>query len=416
MNPRAVWTIAAKDLRRRRRDPLGVLAMLAVPVALLLVFRLAFGGVDSGRIPPARLLLVDQDGSLLSRFVTGAFQQDRLAEMVEAVAADSAEAIAALRRNRASAALFLPRGFGRDYLEGRTSTLRLLKNPSQRILPTIVEEITAALADGGSGLRDLLGGPLGRVLGATDTLRASPADVEVAGIAVEMRRLADRAGTYLLPPAVSVRREETAAAPEGPGFLFLFFPGLVGMALLYLSQTIALDFSEERQEGTLRRALSTGRGAGELFAGKTLAGMLVILPLLLILFLLGRLLLGFPLPRAAGAWGLSGAAAFAVLAALSLLALLPRNPNQANVISNLVILPVAFLGGCYFPLEALSDRLYAVASRLPMGWIVERIKDVVLGRVAEPREPWLAAATCLACGGLFLLAAARLAARRFREA
>ena len=152
------------------------------------------------------------------------------------------------------------------------------------------------------------------------------------------------------------------------------------MSLLYLAQVVALDFAVEHRQRTIRRAISMGSGSRELFTGKILAGMLTIVPFLLIVFVLGGVLLALPAARLLSGWALACAAAFGVLGAICLLALIPRNPNQANVVTNIVILPVSFLGGCYFPIEVLDEKLHAVASRLPMGWIVERIKDVVLGR------------------------------------
>lgn len=414
MNARTVWTIARKDLLRRRRDPVGVLVTLSIPVTLLVVFQLAFGGIDAGKMPRAKLLVADQDQSLLSRFVAGAFGQGQLGEMVEAVPVDSARALREIRRGKASAALFIPRGFGRDYLEGRTTNLRLLKNPSQRILPSIIEEIVSTLADGGASLRDLLGGPLARITNGTGGWSAAPSDEIITGVSVDIRRIAEKAGVYLAPPAIGVTTEARADTKEGPGFLLLFFPGLIGLTLLYLAQVVALDFAVEHRQRTILRALATGSGTREHFVGKILGGMLLIAPLLLFVFGFGGALLRLPPARLLAGWALATAAGFAVLGALCLLSLIPRNLNQAGVITNIVILPVAFLGGCYFPVEALDDKLHAVASRLPMGWIVERIKDVVLGRPYAPSQPWIAAALCLAFGLILLAASGRFAARRFQ--
>jgi hypothetical protein len=416
VNLRSVWTVAAKDLRRRRRDPLGLLVALAIPAGLLVVFLLAFGGIDSGKLPRAKLLVVDQDGGVLSRLVTGAFGQGQLANLVEAVPVDSSRALREIRRGRASGALFIPKGFTRDYLRGRPVELRLLKNPSQRILPTILEEILATLSDGGTALRDLLGGPLGRILEETDSLSAPPSEELVSGVSLDVRRTMSKAGGYLLPPAISVKTEEADGAGEEPGFLLLFFPGLAGLTLLYLGQVVALDFSVERRQGTIRRGMAAGIGTRELFTGKILAGMLIILPLLFVVFSLGSVLLALPAVRLLGGWALASAAAFAIVGAICRLALIPKNPSQANVVTNIAILPISFLGGCYFPIEALSDSLHALAARLPMGWIIERIKDVVLERPHPAGQPWSAAGICLLVGAVLLALSGRLARRRFHEA
>lgn len=415
MNPGRVRTIAANDLRRRWRDPVGLLATLAIPVALLVVFRLAFGGIDSGQIPRARLLIVDADESFLSRFVTGAFGQGQLASLVQAVPADSARAMGDLRRNRASAALFIPKGFGGDYLEGRPTRLRLLKNPSERILPSIVEEIVATLADGGTAARDLLREPFDQMKRGTGGWTRRPTGDFVSGVSTDIFHIVDRASTYLMPPAIRVRTERPAGK-EGPGFLLIFFPGLVGLALIYLSQVIALDFATERRLGTLRRALSLGNSPGDLFVGKIGAGLAVIALLLLVVFLLGGLLLHLPAARLAAGWGMAVAAAFVILGAVGLLALIPRNSQQANVLTNVVIVPVSFLGGCFFPIQSVNQALYTIGAHSPMGLVVEQLKEVLLGSTPDPARPWLAAASFIGLGLLLLGLSGRVAARRIPAA
>jgi ABC-2 type transport system permease protein len=409
----ALGEVVRRDLARRRRDPVGLLVQLAIPLGLLLVFRFAFGTAAEDRSPRARLLVVDADSSIVSRFVTGAFSQGGLSKIVDAQAADSATAMRLLRREKASGALFIPRGFGADFLAARPTRLALYKNPSERILPSILEEILATMVDGGGAAQALLAEPMGRVsrmLGGG----SAPPESAVAGISVAIQRAITRSGKYLLPPVIELKTE-APTGKKGHSFMELFFPGLVFMGVVFLSQSIALDTGEERRRGTLRRSLAMGVSPGHLFLGKLLAGLALILPAMGLIFLLGHWFIGTPVLRLLAGWVLISATAFATLAILFCLALLPKSPRAAQVLSSLVVLPLLMLGGGFFPTEVMPPALRAVAIRLPSGWAVERLKDVMLVREGAAGVLLPAIGACLAVGLLFLYLAHRLAPRRFAE-
>lgn len=303
--------VIRRDLSRRRRDPVGLLVQLAIPLALLLVFRFAFGTSAEERTPRARLLVVDADSSLVSRFVTGALSQGGLSKIIDAQAADSVSAMRLLRREKASGAVFIPRGFGADFLAARPTRLTLYKNPSERILPSILEEVLATMADGGGAAQALLAEPMGRISRMQSGGSALP-ESAVAGVSVSVQRAIARSGRYLLPPVIELKTE-VPTGKKGPSFMELFFPGLVFMAVVFLSQSIALDTGEERRRGTLRRSLAMGVSPWHLFLGKVLAGLALILPAMGLVFLLGHWFIGTPVARLLAGWALVSATAFATL-------------------------------------------------------------------------------------------------------
>jgi ABC-type Na+ efflux pump permease subunit len=409
----ALGEVVRRDLARRRRDPVGLLVQLAIPLGLLLVFRFAFGTAAEERTPRARLLVVDADSSLVSRFVTGAFSQGGLSKIVDAQAADSVTAMRRLRREKASGALFIPRGFGADFLAARPTRLALYKNPSERILPSILEEILATMVDGGGAAQALLAEPMRRI-SRMQSVGSAPPESAVAGISVAIQRTLTRSGKYLLPPVIELKTE-VPTGKKGPSFMELFFPGLVFMAVVFLSQSIALDTGEERRRGTLRRSLAMGVSPWHLFLGKVLAGLALILPAMGLVFILGHWFIGTPVTRLLAGWAFTCATAFAALAILFCLAMLPKSPQAAQVISSMVVLPLLMLGGGFFPTEVMPATLRAVAVRLPSGWAVERLKDVLLAREGTSGVLLPAIGACIAVGLVFLFVAHRLAPRRFAE-
>ncbi|MGH2687981.1 MAG: hypothetical protein ACRDKW_04120, partial [Actinomycetota bacterium] len=66
----AILTLVAKDLRRRWADPSGLILSLLIPVVIVGMMALAFGGGSGDRAAPTlRLILVDEDGTPLSGIV-----------------------------------------------------------------------------------------------------------------------------------------------------------------------------------------------------------------------------------------------------------------------------------------------------------------------------------------------------------
>ena len=66
---RFLWTAVRKDLGRLRRDPMGLATSLGIPLVLVTLITLVFGGGQAA--PHGRLLVADEDGTLLSQALTG---------------------------------------------------------------------------------------------------------------------------------------------------------------------------------------------------------------------------------------------------------------------------------------------------------------------------------------------------------
>ena len=69
---RLVRSAAAKDVRRRFRDPMALLLWLGVPLLIGTLITLAMGG-RAPQPPTAHVLLADEDGGHLSNLLTRFF-------------------------------------------------------------------------------------------------------------------------------------------------------------------------------------------------------------------------------------------------------------------------------------------------------------------------------------------------------
>ena len=153
---RFAWSTAIKDWRRHRRDPVGLLMWIGIPILIGGLIIMATGG-RSGPDPKAHVLVADEDDSFVSGFLTGTLGQDAMGGLIQTEAVDRQNGMERMGKGEATALLIIPQGFGQAVLEEKPISLELLTNPSQSVLPGIVEEMLSMLVDATFYLHRLVG-------------------------------------------------------------------------------------------------------------------------------------------------------------------------------------------------------------------------------------------------------------------
>ncbi|NMC70534.1 MAG: ABC transporter permease, partial [Myxococcales bacterium] len=120
--------VAAKETAHAVRDPRTLYLVLGMPVVLLLIF--GFG--ISFDVEDVAIAVIDQDGGAASRAAERSLTAGR-EFVVAARPQDPAEVDRLFRRRVVSAALVVPRGFGRDEAAGRPVPLQLLVDGSDGV-------------------------------------------------------------------------------------------------------------------------------------------------------------------------------------------------------------------------------------------------------------------------------------------
>jgi ABC-2 type transport system permease protein len=362
-----------KDLRRRLRRPLGYLLMLSFPPIFAGMLALAFG-TGEVRLPRVHLLVEDRDEGFLGDLLMSGMTSPEFAEHFE-VESVGPEGMARMEAGEASALLILPETFTDDLLDGRHTTLRLVRNPAERILPEAAEQGAAILADGLSAASRVLRGPLDD-LGALVEDDRAPTEAEVAAISVAIHRVMSRSGTFLFPPAITL---EAATAPgdEGPragttvGSIFLLvLPGVSVYALFVLGDTQMRDLLNEAQARTLHRQLSGPAGASTLILAKALYTGIVSVGGLVVLAAVGALA-GARDVDAAGFAALSLALVAAVTGFAAVVYGLARSQRSGGTIAGIVYLVMGFASGSFVQLESLPPAARRIAPFTPFYWATQ---------------------------------------------
>ena len=392
-----------KDLHRMRRDPWALAISLGIPLALVILVTLVFGGNGGQATPQGRLLVADEDKTVLSEALTGAFSREPLSKMIVLETTGRAEGRRRMDRGDASALLIIPKGFQDAFLQNQPAQLQLVTNPAQAILPEIIEQTLSIMVDGGFYVQKLAAAPL-----RTLTTEKTPDDETIARASVAFSRLGRSLAKYLNPPLIDLDLHVAAEQSDNQNVAAIFLPAMLFMGLLFIGNSHALDIWKEQAWGTLRR-LATTPGSLGTFLG---ARLLSLAPILLGVAVAGvagmRWFAHVPVSSLSLAtlWlVLSGTVFYLLLVAVAVHA---SSQRAANVTGNLVVFPLALLGGSFFPFEMMPDWMASIGRFTPNGWAVTQFEAFVGG--SAHMKDFAAGAGYMAIAGslLFLVTVRRM--------
>ena len=360
-----------KDLTRWMQDRAAILIWLGVPFGIGgLITSMIDGG---GGTPTGTLLIADEDDSLLSGAVVGAFSQDQLGELIIVEPVSAGEGELRINEGEASGFLTIPEGFQEAFLNETPVTLRLKTNPSQTILPGIIEDVTEVLLDGGFYLQRLLGPEIKAIMDASGD--DVPGDAFVAGISVDIQNKIEKVTEKLSPLVIELEIVEPPPAAPVPDIALLFLPGIVLMAVLFAANGLAADYWVERDKGTLRRLVSAPGALPGFVMGKAVGALAIVGGVTAVV-----LVIGFAYHDVAWSkflpsllWvAFGGVGLYAWLAALQMT--FPNN-RAANLVTTILLFPLLMAGGSFFPLAALPDWIADIGRFAPNGFIVDRLSN-----------------------------------------
>lgn len=363
-----------KDLRRRLARPQGLAINLAIPLVLAGMMLLAFGNLgkkkdDDAAFPPIPILVLDEDKSVLSRFLAGAGANEETRKHLDIrPVADRAEGLARLR-DEAAGLLVLPKGFGDAVLSGKKVEIELVKNPAQSVMPLVAEEGGQVLALYLSIAAKLLGGD-GQKLVALTNGKGWDDPVAIAALITTVRERLTGVQDLLLPPLIEVKDEKAEAKRGAGGFDFMsfMFPGMIVMGLFFVGLTQMSDLLTEGEAGTLRRMLVAPVGPGTVLVSKVVAVGLVVLASAALLLAVGVAGFGIswgpPLPLAVA----TGVLCLAVTGFAAILYSVVRTARQGSAFGSVIVMVMSLLGGAFVPTEMLPAWMQGLSLLTVSHW------------------------------------------------
>jgi ABC-2 type transport system permease protein len=414
--------LVAKDVRRKARSPLGLIAALAFPLLFAGLIALAFGRGDA--IPKVRILVDNEDDGIVASLVASAFTSQQASAYFDAKTVKADEGRKLIGEGKASALLIIPKGFTDDLLDKKPVKLSLLRNPAEGILPEIAEQATGAIADVLDAARRVFDKPIEELRPLlTDDGRA-PADADVITISLSVKKAIEGLSGLVNPPVIALqsemfgtavkKTEEKKSSGDSPSAIFLaVLPGVAVYGLFLVGDQGMRDVMTERTLGTMRRQLAAPITANTVILAKAVYTAILAAAALLVMAAVGASVLTAHV-SIAGFLLVAFSLVLAVTGTTAVIYGLAKTERQAATLGNMLFLMMGFLGGGFIRVEGLPAAVRAIAPFTPLYWGTKGFRAVLekgagVSGVLTPSLVLLAI-------GVVLLAAGAAALRRTAKA
>lgn len=155
-------------------------------------------------------------------------------------------------------------------------------------------------------------------------------------------------------------------------------PGMMVMFAMFFTFGGVSVLVVEREQGTLRRLLVLPLNKFTIMFGKLLGIYIAGVAQIAILVLVGQFAFGADWGREpVGLAILILSYAFAITSLGMLMAALVRTSAQANTLSTVVILPMAALGGAWWPLDIVPEWMQTLGHLFPTAWAMDGFTDLI---------------------------------------
>jgi ABC-2 type transport system permease protein len=388
-----IYSIAQKNILLRFSDRSFLIFYLLLPIIFTFVLSSALGGAGQTARP---LLLTLEEDTVLTQ------------ELQAALAAEPTVALMLLPRPEAEQLwadedqgegawvwLIVPAGTTTAVTQGRPAILPLHKLPNNSDADALERTVTAVVSRASLPLTIAYHAGRATTL-AQPSAQATPdfqRNLQLATLLVNQQP--DRLHIGYPPTASEQSQQASNTAQQAAGQLVTWvFITLLGASVLFVM---------ERQEGTLRRLLTTPTSKATFFLGMMSGELLLGLVQMGILIGVGALFLGV-------SWGNDPLALWALLIAFALasvslgtfLGIMSKTEGQARNLSIMIGMTLALLGGCWWPMELFPDSLRTLALLFPTTWAMDGLMTL-LGQQGGLAEVGLNTAVLLLFALLFAL-------------
>lgn len=361
----ALRQLTIANIRSFVRDRAALFWTMAFPLIFIVMFGAIFSGGGGG---PREFAWVDHDRSAESAALRAAFAG---LENLELADLEEDAALAAMREGDLDSVLVVPAGYGAaveaiTQQPGPPATLAVYTDPSQGNATAATYQL------------------VGAVLGAVNLA-------------------ATGRGPTVVPDPQTIQTQDFS-------FISYLVPSILGMALMQLGVFSAIPLVADREKLILKRLSATPLRRWQLVASNVVMRLLVAILQAIIIVAVGAQLFGVEI---SGNFLLM--AALIVLGSMSFIALgyviasFAKTEDAANGMTSVAQFPLMFLSGTFFPIDAMPDALQAVARVMPLTYLSDGLRQVMVD--GTPFSPlWV----CFAVLAAFLAICFAISARFFR--
>jgi ABC-2 type transport system permease protein len=358
---KALRALTVANIRGYLRDRQALFWTLAFPLIFVVLFGSIFGGGSDQRT----VAWVDEDATTASAQLRAAFAA---APSVKLVDLDRTAALEAMKKGDNSGVIVVPKG----YAETLAATA---SDPSRHVAVTYYVDPSQQTSS--AFLAAYVNGVLAQV-----NLGGRP--VAIVGQAETIQTEQLNAVSYLVP-------------------------SILGMALMQTGIFAAIPLVADRQKLILKRLAATPLKRWQLIGANVIMRLLI--ALIQFVLIVGVGVWAFDVKIVGSLLAIAGLAILGSLAFTSLgyvIASMAKTEDAANGMTSAVQFPLMFLSGTFFPIAAMPDVLQSVARFLPLTYLSDALRQVMVGGAA-----YAPLGVCVAILAVWTVACFGFAARRF---
>lgn len=328
-----ITTYVRIDVKRLFRDKLAVFFVFIFPLIFLLIFGSIFSGDNDVSF---RVGLINQSKSDFAQKFVGQMKENKVFKIDEGITTLD-QAKEKMNRGQLDATIIMPPGFGngvkdKDYPGGEIKILYDQNNESA-------------------------GTTLGSVMD---------------GIFKDINK-------GLVPAATPFTVKTESTATKGLTRFDYTFAGMLGFTLLSLGIFGPVNvFPRLKQKGVLRRYNTTTLKVWQYFIGNVLSNAFIGMLAVALMFVASLVI--FDLNMRGNYLNLLAVVTLGVTMLFGIglsIGGWAKNENQAAPLSQLVVLPMMFLSGVFFPTFLMPEFLQGIAKYIPLTPVVDSIRMVV---------------------------------------
>jgi ABC-2 type transport system permease protein len=367
---RSLANLTIANVRSFLRDRASLFWTFAFPIVFIVLFGTIFSSGGNGNY---KIGWVDQDGTSASAALHQSFgavpvftlqDQPNLDAALDAFRRGDVNAVVVVPRDYAKAVAAAQTGVPNGGVAGASVNLTLYTDPSQQTTTGVI------------------GGIVGAVVGHVNQ--------------------GDR------PSVVGIDAKTIQA--QNLGAAAFFVPSILAMALMQLGLFGAIPLVQQREKLILKRLNATPLRRWTLIGSNIITRLVIGLIQTLLIIGVGALLFNVTILGS-----LLEVAALVVLGALMFISLgyvvasFVPTEESANMVTSILQFPLMFLSGIFFPLEQMPGWLRTIAAFLPLTYLGDALRQVMVGGT-----PFVPVIVSVAILGVWLVACFGVSARFFR--
>jgi ABC-2 type transport system permease protein len=372
MSIQRTLSLIRKEFLHIVRDPRTLFVMFAMPIIQLVLL----GYAATTDVEHLRTAVVDRDKSSASRALVEAYRASNYFDIVRHVESEG-QLERMIDTGEVHAGIIIPAGYGADVFGGERTEIGFVIDGSD---PSVASTVFSASQSVGQAHSQ-------RVM--RQKTGVDPDDVFSVTVC----------------PRVWYNPEMRSAN--------FMIPGIIGIILYFLTALFtSLSIVREREQGTIEQLIVTPIKPLELIIGKITPYVFVAFFDVLEVLTIGVFWFGVPIRGSLGL--LLGLSALFLLTSLGMgifISSVSHTQQEAMLLTFLTLFPSIFLGGFFFPIEAMPGWLQVITYVIPLRYMLAVIRGIILKGVGLEILYAQVIALVLFGAGIMLLAASRFQKR-----